>query len=301
MARREFRRQQTKCGILCPSTAGATQRRSIASVTPGVLFAQAVRLCTPADFGQSLKPFVCLEYEPLYPHARPHGHPRPYSGMAVLHLVLSGAVRFDDTTGNDGRLAAGGVAWLMSGCGAWQAAAPRSETTARIFRLGIALPPELEGLSAQSQYVAPSAAPQKGPVRVILGRYGTVAGALDTPPNVNVFHVQLHGGQRWLYSPPTGQTTSWIVVDRGRLRAQCEQSLGTIHQGELAIFEEAAGGMIAVQSEGTTSFIVGSSSKHPYPLIFDRFSVHTEQGAMTKAKGVIARAGRKLLARGRIP
>ena len=283
------------------SVEGARKRRSIALVTPGMLFAQTVRLCTAADFEQAIKPFVCLEHERLNPHERPYGRPRPYSGMAVLHLVLSGVAWFDDTTGNNGRLAAGGVAWLMSGRGAWQAAVPQSEEIARIFRMGIALPPAMEGLSAQSQYVAPSRSPQEGPVRVILGRYGTLTGALDTPQGINIFHVRLQGGQRWLYSPPPGHTISWIVVDRGRLRSRGAQSRKVIPQGQLAIFEEAVSGVIAVQSEGASSFVVGSSKKHLYPLVFDRFSVHTEQYAMIKAKGVIARAGRELLAHGRIP
>ena len=282
-----------------PSAGSPMKRRPIVSVSPGALFARTVRLCTAADFGQAIKPFVCLEHEPLYPQEPRLGHPRPYSGMAVLHLVLSGVVWFDDTTGNEGRLEAGGFAWLMSGRGAWQAAAPRSQEIARIFRLGIALPPHLEGLCARSRYIAPSAVPQQGPVRVVLGRYGTMARALDMLPNINVFHVQLRSGQRWLYSPPPDHPTCWIAVDRGRLRSQRERSRATIHQGELAIFGEA-GETISVKSEGITSFIVGSSGKHPYPLLFDRFSVHTEPAAMTRAKGTIARTGRELLAHGRI-
>jgi hypothetical protein len=85
------------------------------------------------------------------------------------------------------------------------------------------------------------------------------------------------------------------------LRSQCTQSREAIRRGELAIFEQATGGMIAVRFEGITSFVVGSSRSHPYPLVFDRFSVHAEQDAMTTSRGEIARVGREPLAHGRIP
>jgi len=277
-----------------------TQRRAITLVKHGTQFAQTMRLCTAADLGQAIKPFVCIEHEQLSPFERPGGRLRPFSGMAVLTLVLSGAAEFEDTTGNKGRLAAGGVAWLMSGRGVWQAAALHSQEITRIFRIGIALRSSAEDVVARSRYVVPSAVPHEGPVRAILGRLGSLPGALDEPEDINVFHVRLHQGQRWRYSPPLGHTVGWIAVDRGRLRVQHGQSSGAVQSGELAVFEESRG-LLRMHAEDATSFVIGSSNRHPHPLVFDRFSVHTTQDAMNSAKGEIARVGRELLAHGRIP
>ena len=278
----------------------AANPSTITLVKQGTQFGQTTRLCTAADLGQEIKPFVCMEHEQLSPYERPGGRLRPFSGVAVLTLVLSGAAEFEDTTGNKGRLAAGGVSWLMSGRGVWQAASRQSQEITRIFRIAIALRSSAEQYIARSRYIVPSEVPHKGPVRAILGRLGTMVGALDEPEDINVFHVRLHAGQRWRYSPPLGHTVSWIAVDRGRLRVQRALSSDVVRSGQLAVFEES-GELLNVHSEDVTSFVIGSSKQHPHPLVFDRFSVHTTQDAMGRAKGEIARLGRELLAQGRIP
>jgi len=77
-------------------------------------------------------------------------------------------------------------------------------------------------------------------------------------------------------------------------------STDAVQSCDLAVFEESSRSL-RVYSEVATSFVVGSSKQHPYPLVFDRFSVHTTRDAMLRAKGEIARTGRELLAQGRIP
>lgn len=286
--------------FLVPAADTPMERLAITLVKHGTQFAQTMRLCTPADLGQVIKPFVCMEHEQLSPFERQGGRLRPFSGVAALTLVLTGAADFEDTTGNKGRLAAGGFAWLMSGRGIWQAAERQSQEITRIFRLGIALRPSAEEVVARSKYIVPPAVPQEGPVRVVLGRLGAVAGALDEPEDINVFHVRLQQGQRWRYTPPLGHDVSWIAVDRGRLRVRSAQSSEAVRSGELAVFDESSG-LLCMRSEEVTSFVIGSSKRHPYPLVFDRFSVHTTNDAMSRAKGEIARVGRELLAQGRIP
>jgi len=276
------------------------ERRPIAWVKHGTPFGPSTRLCTAADLGQVLKPFVCMEHEQVNPYERPGGRLRPFSGMAVLTLVLSGTVEFEDTTGNASRLGAGGVAWLMSGLGVWQAATRQSGAIARILRIGIALGASAEEAIPRSRYIVPSAVPEAGPVRVILGRTEGMAGALDEPEDINVLHVRLHRGQRWWHCPPLDHKIAWIAVDRGRLRVQHAQSNDIVQYGELAGFEESRG-LLRFHAEEVTSFVVGSSRRHPHPLVFDRFSVHTTHEAMSRAKGEIARIGRGLLAQGRVP
>lgn len=210
-----------------PAADGPMTRRSITLVKNGTQFAQSMRLCTAADLGQVIKPFVCMEHEQLSPYERPGGRLRPFSGVAVLTLVLSGAAEFDDTTGNKGRLAAGGVAWLVSGRGVWQAAALQSQEITRIFRVGIALRSSSEDLSARSRYIAPCAVPQEGPVRVVLGRLGTMGGALDKPEDIYVFQCACTKGNAGS-TPHHWATRSvgspWIADDCS-CKAHCRATL----------------------------------------------------------------------------
>lgn len=270
------------------------KQRSIVLVTYGVRVAGTTRLWAPADFGKAIKPFVSLEHEQIDVRKWRHVHPRPYSGVAILNLVLSGDVAYRDSTGNSGRLGPGGVAWLMSGRGAWQEHAVQSGQAGRIIQLRIALPAAMEDLPPRSRYISPVVVAQKGPARVILGRLGSSVGSIRAL-DVNLFHVHLQDRQHWQYTPPPRHVISWIAVDRGRLRSPRAESLQTLDDGELAIFEEADNGAIAVKSEGVTSFIIGSSSQHPHPLVYDRHSVHTSESALAKGKAEVVRIGRELL------
>lgn len=279
---------------------GPACKRSIVSTIRGTLTSHKLVLCTPANLGQAIKPFVSLEHELHFPGGQPPGRPWPCSGMAILSVVLSGVVSYEDTTGNRGDIAAGDVALLNAGNGAWRATALRAGSGARMFHVGIALPRAGESLPARSRLIPVDALPQEGCARVILGRLDDTQGVIEGFGSINVFQVRLRNGQRWQYSPPPGHIVSWVAVDRGRLCTLQTVRPEGVGRGELAIFEEVDGGMIALRSEGVTSFIFGSSKKHPFPLVWDRFSVHTKQGTMKRAKERIASLGRELLAQGRI-
>src|SRR5207253_856786 len=92
----------------------------------------------------------------------------PHSGIATVTVMLEGAVRYAETTGQQGVLPALGVEWMRAGNGVWHTGAPE-QGRVKAFQLWVALPPELENAANASRYVMPKDVPVEGPVRVILG------------------------------------------------------------------------------------------------------------------------------------
>ena len=105
----------------------------------------------------------------------------------------------------------------------------------RGFQLWIALPPELELGPTLSIYQAPEAVPQDGPVRVLLGSYGSASNAIVSPSPINYLAVRLKAGERWRYEPPTGHTVLWAAIASGVLSAPDE-----LRHGDLAAFEPSS-------------------------------------------------------------
>ena len=164
----------------------------------------------------------------------------------------------------------------------------------RAFQLWVALPPSQENAAPESQYIAPEAVQEDGPVRVILGSFGRAQSSIRAPAGINYFHVRLKNGQRWRYEPPTGHNVAWLAVDKGKL-----WSHEPIDAEQIAVFEES-NGAIEVQAEGDTSFVFGSAIKHPYPLVLGRYSVHTSSDALQRGQAEIRRIGQRLRAEGRL-
>jgi len=151
-----------------------------------------------------------------------------------------------------------------------------------------------ENSPAESQYIPPAAVQQFGPVRVLLGRYGSAGSPIRAPEGIDYFHVRLKDGEKWRYVPPAGHSVAWLSVDKGRLG-----SSEPIYAGQLAVFEES-GGAIELQADGVTSFVIGSAIKHPHPLVLGRYSVHTNAEALAQGEGEIRRIGGRLRAAGRL-
>jgi redox-sensitive bicupin YhaK (pirin superfamily) len=276
---------------------GASPRadaRRIAFRTAGRLHGPIVRLVSPSDLGEVLKPFVFLDHGVIESTNQPLFGSHPHSGIATLTVLLTGALAYEDTTGTKGELAAGGLEWMKAGHGVWHDGRILPGEAARFFQLWIALPAAQENLPAESQYVAPSEVQQDGPVRVLLGEYGRARSPIRAPEGIHYFHVRLQHGQRWRYVPPAHHTIAWLAVDEGRLL-----SAEPIHAGQLAAFEESSSDPIETQADGDTSFVIGSAVKHPHPLVRGSHSVHTSESALAQGEAEIRRIGHQLRAEGR--
>jgi redox-sensitive bicupin YhaK (pirin superfamily) len=254
---------------------------------------------SPGDLGEFLKPFVFLDlfgFDTTGDHKGFGMH--PHSGIATLTWLIEGDTLYEDTTGEQGVLRAGGVEWMRAGNGVWHDGAP-APGTKRVqgFQLWVALPAAEENAPAQSIYLAPSQVPKEGPARVLLGRYGAAQSPIPAPAPMNYLAVQLKDGEHWRYTPPAGHTVGWVAVSAGRLGTGTGgEPIGT---GELAVFEES-GAAIDFVARGDTSFVLGSAVKHPHELVMGHYSVHTSKAALDQGDAEIRRIGARLRQEGRL-
>jgi redox-sensitive bicupin YhaK (pirin superfamily) len=273
-----------------------TRGRQIVARTRGGTRGPITRLVSPSDLGELIKPFVFLDLATfdgrLAPMPLDYGW-HPHSGIATVTVMLEGAVRFAETTGQDGVLPAGSVEWMRASNGVWHTGAPEPGRV-RAFQLWVALPPALENAPFASHYVMPKDVPAEGPARVILGAYGSVKSPIDAPPMTYV-SVSLQPGERWTYQPPAGHTVAWVAVADGALRTAST----VVASGEVAVFEPSEEA-VDFQGDGKTTFVLGSAAKHRHDLVLGHYSVHTSAAALRQGETEIRRIGQELRAKGTI-
>jgi redox-sensitive bicupin YhaK (pirin superfamily) len=266
--------------------------REIIYRTRGQTHGPITRLVSPSDLGGLIKPFVFLDlarFDGRYAAMRMESGWHPHSGIATVTVMLEGAIRFAETTGQEGVLPAGAVEWMRASGGVWHTGAPEPGRV-QAFQLWVALPPELENAPFASRYVLPKDVPAEGPVRVILGAYGDLQSPIAAPP-MTYLAVTLKSGERWTYQPPKGHTVAWVAVSEGVLRATSD-----VPAGEIAIFEPSEEAIDFI-AEGETRFVLGSAAKHPHDLVLGTYSVHTSAKALLQGETEIRRIGRELRAK----
>jgi redox-sensitive bicupin YhaK (pirin superfamily) len=166
---RDDSRSAVEYSLEAPAGAGT---RHIALKTSGRRHGPITRLVSPSDIGELIKPFVFLDHAEIAPRSEPLFGIHPHSGIATLTVVLRGGVIYEDTTGKKGSIPTGGVEWMKAGNGVWHDGRPAPGEPLRVFQLWVALPPSEENARPESQYIAPDAVQEDGPVRLLLGRYG---------------------------------------------------------------------------------------------------------------------------------
>ena len=275
-----------------------TEARPIVYRTRGSQHGPIIRLMSPGDLGEFLKPFVFLDLFGFDTTGGGAGFGmHPHSGIATLTWLIEGDTLYEDTTGEKGVLPAGGVEWMRAGNGVWHNGAP-APGTKRVqgFQLWVALPSAEENAPAQSIYLAPSQVPGEGPARVLLGRYGAAQSPIPAPAPMNYLAVRLKDGEHWRYTPPAGHTVGWVAVNAGRLDAGGGEPIAA---GELAVFEES-GAAIDIVAHGDASFVLGSAVRHPHDLVMGHYSVHTSKAALDQGEAEIRRIGARLREEGRL-
>ncbi len=272
-----------------------TAIRSIIAKTQGQTRGSITRLVSPGDIGQLIKPFVFLDHFKFMPTGAPQFPMHPHSGIATITILLTGAMRYEDSTGADGILTAGGVEWMRAGNGVWHTGQPVGPDLFEGYQVWIALPADLENGPAQSQYLAPDAVAKTGAARVVLGNHGEARSSVPAPAGMSLLHVHLQAGQSWTYRPPAGHTVAWTHARQGRLLVSDD-----VLNKQLAVFSESEEAL-EFTAQDDADFIVASAVKHPHDLALGYYSVHTSHTALAQGEAEIARIGGLLRAEGRIP
>jgi redox-sensitive bicupin YhaK (pirin superfamily) len=267
--------------------------RALAGRTAGRRHGPITRVVSPSDIGQLIKPFVFLDYFDFVPGGSLFPM-HPHSGIATLTVLLSGDMRYEDTTGAAGRMSGGALEWMRAGKGVWHDGTPLPGERFHGYQIWVAMPAAWENAEPRSQYLPATSIGRAGPARVVLGSHEGVDSPIEAPAGVNCLHVTLAAGASWRYQPPAGHTVAWAHVHRGALRVSGERL-----QDELAVFEESDDCLDFV-ADGETEFIVASAIKHPHELVLGQYSVHTSAAALLQGEAEIVRIGQDLRASGRI-
>jgi redox-sensitive bicupin YhaK (pirin superfamily) len=250
-------------GRPAPTGVAAASRR-IALLRSGRRHGPMTRLITPWDVGELTQPFVFLGYSELAPGVQTVVGAQ--SGIAVLTLVLSGALAFGDASGNKGTVVVGGFNWTMPGEVVWHTGVRAAGEPLRAFQLWVELPLSPASSAVGGQCVTPHEVQEEGPVTVALGQLDRARSPLThAPRDINYFHVRLRDRQCWRYAAPDEHNVTWLAVDRGGVRMQEGRR---VFREQIAVFEDSQG-VIELQADGETSFVLGSAR---------RFSVTTGAG-----------------------
>ena len=266
----------------------------IAERTRGQKHGPVTRLMSPSDFGRLLKPFVFLDL--IDNQGRPFSGfgLHPHSGIATVTYIAEGSVCYEDTNGATGLLPAGGIEWMRAGGGVWHGGGLGEPGWTRGFQLWIALPPELELGPPESIYLSPETIPTDGPVRVMIGSYGSATSSIKAPSPMNYLAVSLKAGERWSYQPPAGHTVLWIAVGKGSILVPDE-----VQQGEMVAFTPSSA-TVEFEARSDVEFVLGSAVPHDHHLVLGSHSVHTSSEALKQAETRISEIHTRLIGQGRL-
>jgi redox-sensitive bicupin YhaK (pirin superfamily) len=265
-----------------------SRTRGIVHVTAGHTHGAITRLMSPGDLGELVKPFVFLDYFEAPRSGGPRMPDHPHSGIATHTTLLQGSVGYRDSTGKSGTLRTGSVEWMQAGGGVWHGGDMQPGEPIRGYQLWVALPASLELQPAFSQYLDADVIPSDGPVRVLLGSHAGLRAPIADVARLAYLHVRLRDGDTWRYQPPADHDVAWLAVNEGKLHVA-----GATIARQMAVFAEGDGSL-EVRAEGATELVLGSSVKHPYPLVCGYYSVHTSARTLTLGEEGIRRVAEDL-------
>lgn len=271
--------------------------RSIVRRTQGHRAGPIVRLMSPSDLGEHLKPFVFLDLFEADMRGLAGSMPvHPHSGIGTVTVFTDGDVTFNDPQAGHGAIGYGGVEWVRAGRGMWHGKELSAGTSATTqgFQLWVALPPDQEHAEPEAQYLGAEPMPQIGPARLIVGDYQGTTSPVRAPSGFNYVLVTLQPGERWTYEPPPDHLTGWVAIAKGALTTG-----ERVSTGELAIFEPSVTPITLESADGVpATFVLGSAVPHPYPLHLGAYSVHTSADALAAGERHIRELKQRLDATG---
>jgi len=233
--------------------------RHLALLASGRRRGPITQLITPWNIGKQTRPFVSLEYAEATAGLEAVSGPHPQPGTATLVAVLGGRVLFEHANGAHGEVNAGGSAWVHAPHVTWRGESGMQQPL-RVFQLGVSLTASQPTAPAVSDEIEPHYPEEAGPVRVILGQFGRTRSPLRSfAADINLLHVSLNDDEVWRYYTPEGHNVTWLAVERGGLELNGGER---VYWEQIGVFDESAG-LIEVQADGDTSFLLGSARRDP--------------------------------------
>lgn len=260
------------------------------------------RLISPGGIGERLKPFIFLDdfSAEITPGLGFPMHPR--SGIATLTWQPGCDVQYEDTTGQNGTLKAGGLEWMNAGGGAWHQGRLMGTGRATGFQVWVPMPPGVEDGTPVGQYVPPGQVPkiavEGGAVLVLLGSIQGADGAATSPmvsrQGMTQAVLSPENGSAWRREPPITHDIAWGFVFEGQAEVQ-----GTLTGGELLVFD-GAGALDLAAPRGRAQVLFGTAKRHDHALVLGPSSVHTNARSLEDAQRRIQTLAAQLQRAGRL-
>ena len=200
--------------LIAPTQESAAARK-IVHRTRGHKHGPVLRMMSPSDLGEVLKPFVFLDRIDVanLRDQKVEGFGlHPHSGIATLTWLFEGAANYEDNMGRRGKLNHGWIEWMHAGRGAWHGGSLGDSDRLRGFQLWVALPAASELGAPYSSYLGPDDLSTDGPVTVLLGQHGSARSPIESPAPINYFSISLKAGEAWNYTPAPRHTVAWAAV-----------------------------------------------------------------------------------------
>lgn len=258
--------------------------RAIVTKTRGRPSGPVIRLMSPSDLGELLKPFVFLDFVETDSSVLDKATVHPHSGIGTITVVTKGEMLFNDSKDGSGAIRYGGLEWMRAGSGAWHGDEMTAGASNSIqgFQLWVALPPELENAPSLSQFIETQFTPGVGPARVMIGEYAGAKSPAQSPAGITYLLVTLDPGEHWTFTPPEDHAVAFLSVANGCLTAG-----EVIDAGELAAFEPGEIPIAIEAGPQGVSFVIGSAVPHRHDLVLGYYSVHTSAAALAAGEARI--------------
>lgn len=283
-----------------PERMNMTKSQTIHGKFSGFQHGPITRFIDPSDLGDLLKPFIFLDFFNA-PVQRGFGFPmHPHSGIATLTWQPGSDVLYQDTTGKNGVLKAGGIEWMNAGGGAWHQGSFDTEGLATGFQLWVPMPPGVEDGESFGQYVPPNEVPKVlidgGTLTILLGQLAPNGKEISSPVNshqdMNYFVLDLEADALWRYKPPLNHDVAWACVFEG-----AASIAGTMISRELVVLD-GEGEIAFFGGDGPARILIGSGRKHTHDLVMGPSSVHTNSESLHKGHTRIRAIGELLAQQG---
>jgi redox-sensitive bicupin YhaK (pirin superfamily) len=256
--------------------------------THGKRHGPITRLVSPGDVGQSIKPFVFLDYIEADAGGGPNFGFHPHSGIATLTFPITFDVEHETSDGQIDHVQAGGEEWMMAGSGIWHRGRAFSQVPMRGFQIWFCMPPSHELAPPHALFIQPHEVPSVGPVKLLLGSYQGLHSPIPSPNDVCYVWVRLQDGERWTFTLPSGHDRAWVFAQEGEL-----QVAGDILQRELAVFESGLT-TLTFEAHGDCGFLLGSTAPYPHDLHLGYYSVHSSAKALAQGEARIQMIGEQM-------
>jgi len=204
-----------------------------------------------------------------------HGH----SGVATLSYPVVGDIVHEDTDGNQGTLAAGGVQLMASGAGVLhKETVYPDQGVADAFQLWTLLPGDDAEMgpvtySLAQKTATPVVAAPDSETKVLVGQHGEAISPAKHSVNMAYLEVSIRPNGQWRHAVAPGQSTGFIYVRSGEVTLNGT----TLNARRLGVLNTSDEDVSLAAGDSGAVIMVAFGQPLEQPIISSGPSIHSSQ------------------------